>query len=150
MPAATSQYPVRDAVRQRVEIACLERPLGVVETPDQQKPPGFEIAGMRGVRPVAVRGQRRPRRPEPPHRPAEVARDERDLGLGDEAARPGRRLVRAEAPRSAPQQLLRAGKVAELRHRDAAQRERRRIVAQRHSLQAPPADRPPRARGPRQ
>jgi hypothetical protein len=42
-------------VRQRVGIARRERPLGLVETPDQQEPPRVEIAGMRGVRPVAVR-----------------------------------------------------------------------------------------------
>jgi hypothetical protein len=38
-------------------------------------------------------------------------------------------------PRGAPQQFLRAREVAELRHRDAAQGKRRRIVAQRDLLQ---------------
>ena len=52
-----------------------------------------------------------------------------------------RRTARAPRPRSArtrarpAQQLLRPREVAELRHRDAAQRERRRVVAQRDALQ---------------
>ena len=68
-------------------------------------------------------------------RPAQVARDERDLGLGDDASRAGHRFLRAESARSTPQQSLRANEIAELRHRDAAKRERRRIVAQRDPLQ---------------
>ena len=90
---------------------------------------------MRGVCPVAMRFERRLRRAERLQGPAQIARDERDLGLGDDAARAGRRLVRAEGASRAAQQLLGAGEIAELRHRDAAQRERRRIVAQRDPLQ---------------
>ena len=70
------------------------------------------------------------RRIERLRRPVEVARDERDLGLGDDAARAGDGLPRAEGAGRAPQQRFGAGEIAELRHRDAAQRQRRRIVAQ--------------------
>ena len=90
---------------------------------------------MRGVHAVAVRFERRPRRVERLRRPAQVARDERDLGLGDDAPRAGHGLFRTEGARRASQQRLRANEIAELRHRDAAQRERRRVVAQGDPLQ---------------
>ena len=90
---------------------------------------------MRGVRPIAMRFERRPRGPKRLHGAAQIARDERDLGFGDRAPCAGRRLLRTEGARGASQQLLRARQIAELRHRDAAQRERRRIVAQRDPLQ---------------
>jgi hypothetical protein len=85
---------------------------------------------MRGVDPVAVRFERRPRRGERCRRPAEVARDERDLGLGDDAPRAGHHLVRAEGARRTSKESLRSNEIAELRHRDAPKRERRRVVAQ--------------------
>ena len=61
-------------------------------------------------------------------RPVEVARDERDFGLGHVAAGAGDRLARTEgAPRAVQQQL--GAKIAKLRHGDAAQRQSRRIAA---------------------
>ena len=112
-----------------------ERMLGLVETPDQEKAPDLEMPRMRGVHPVAVLFERRPRRVERLRRPAEVARHERDLGLGDDAPRAGHGLSRTEGARRALQESLRAHEIAELRHRDAAQREGRRIVAQANPLQ---------------
>ncbi len=44
-------------------------------------------------------------------------------------------FFRTEGARSIPQEFLRPCEIAKLRHRDAAKRERRRIVAQRDSLQ---------------
>ena len=85
---------------------------------------------MRGVRAVAVLFERHLRGLERLDRPIEIARDERDLGLGNDASRTGDGLARTEGARRAPQQRLGAGEIAELRHRDAAQRQRRRIVAQ--------------------
>ncbi len=67
-------------------------------------------------------------------RPAEITRDEGDLGLGDGATRPRPRLARAEGAAGPLQEVLGAHEIAELRHRDAAQRQRRRILAE-----APPA-----------
>ena len=112
-----------------------ERALGLVEAADQEQAPGLEIARMRGIDAVAVRFERRPRGVERLRGPAEVARDERDLGLGDDAPRAGHRLFRTERARRTSQQSLRANEVAELRHRDAAQREGRRVVAQGDPLQ---------------
>jgi len=90
---------------------------------------------MRGVQPVAVLFERCPRRVERLPRPAQVARDERDLSLGDDAPRARHGFFRTEGPCSTSQESLRSNQIAELRHRDASQRERRRILAQRDSLQ---------------
>ena len=101
-----------------------QRALGLVEPPDQKQAPHLEIARMRGVHPVAMRFERRARRVERLRGPAEVARDERDLGLGDDAPRAGHGLLRTEGARRASEERLRSNEIAELRHRDAAQRER--------------------------
>ena len=102
----------------------------MVEAADQEQVADREISRMRGVGAIAVAIEHRARRIERLRRPAEIARDERDLRLGDHAARAGDRLPRAEGACGAPQQRPGADKIAELRHRDAAQRQRRRIVAQ--------------------
>ena len=78
-----------------------ERALGLVEAADQEQAPDLEMPRMRGIDAVAVRFERRPRRVERLRRPAEVARDQRDLGLGDDAARAGHRLLRTEGARRA-------------------------------------------------
>jgi Beta-galactosidase len=78
---------------------------------------------------------RAPRRVERLRRPTQVARDERDLGLGDDAPRAGHSLFRTEGARSTSHESLRSNEVAELRHRDASKRERRRVVAQGDPLQ---------------
>ena len=70
------------------------------------------------------------RRIERLHRPVEAPRDERDLGLGDGAPCAGDGLPGAEGAGRAPQQCFGAAEIAELCHRDAAKRQRRRIVAQ--------------------
>jgi hypothetical protein len=67
--------------------------------------------------------------------PAEVARDKRNLGLSDNAPRSGHHLLRTEGARRTSQEGLRPIEIAELRHRDASQRERSRVVAQRDSFQ---------------
>jgi len=84
---------------------------------------------MRGIDVVATPFERLPRRSQWSQRPAEVARDERDLGFGDHAARASYRLLGAEGPCRPPQQLSGATEVAELSHRDPAQGQCRRIVA---------------------
>ena len=67
--------------------------------------------------------------------PAEVARDERDLGLGDDAARAGHGVLRLEGACRTAEEHLGAREIAELRHRDAAERERGRVVAEGDALQ---------------
>src|SRR4029077_6132261 len=83
----------------------------------------------------AVLFERRPRCVERLGRPAQLARDERDLGLGDDAPRAGHRLPRAKGARRTSEESLRANEIAQLGHRDAAKRKRGRIVAQRDTVQ---------------
>ena len=90
---------------------------------------------MRGVYAVAMRFQRRSRCVERLHRPAQVARDERDFGLGNNTPCAGHGLSRTEGARRIPQQRLRSNEIAKLRHRDASQRQRRRVVAQGNPFQ---------------
>lgn len=93
------------------------------------------MAGMGGIGEIAMACERRLRAGKSLGRPAEVARDQRDLSLGHHASGAGDRLSRPEGARGAAQQRLRFGEIAELRHRDAAQRQRRRIVAQCDAVQ---------------
>ena len=92
--------------RQGRGIELRQRALGLVEAPDQQKTPDLEMLRMRGVRPVAVPLERRPRRIERLGGPAQIARDECNLGLGDDAPRAGHRLFRAKGARRLSQQTF--------------------------------------------
>jgi hypothetical protein len=116
--------------RKRRRIEFPERTFGRIEAPHQDEPPDLEIARMGAVEPVAMRFQRRARGVQRLRRPAQVARDECDLGLGDDAPRAGHGRFRTEGARRPSQQGLRAIEIAELRHRDATQRQRGRVVAQ--------------------
>ena len=109
--------------------------LGRLKLPDQEQAADLQIARMRGIDAVAMRFERRPRGIERLRRPGEVARGERNFGLGDQATRAGHGLLRTEGARRAAQQRLRPNQVAELRHRDAAQRERGGVVAERDPVQ---------------
>ena len=64
---------------------------------------------MRGVGAVAVPFERVMRRVKRLYRPVEVARDERDLRLGDGAPCAGDGLSRAEGAGCPPQQCFGAG-----------------------------------------
>src|SRR5215472_757133 len=90
---------------------------------------------MRGVHPIGVHFERRPCRAKRLRWPAQVARHERDLGLGDDTPRASHVLSRTEGARCTLQESLRAYELAELRHRDTAKRKRRRVVAQANPLQ---------------
>src|SRR5438105_8457334 len=109
--------------------------LGLVEAADQEQAPDLESARMRGIYAVAVRFECHPRCLERLRGPAQVARDECDLGLGDHAPRAGHRLFRTERTRSTSQESLCPNEITELRHRDASQRERWRVVSQGDALQ---------------
>lgn len=107
-----------------------ERMLGLVKTPDKKEAPDREIPRMGGVHPVSMLFERRPRGIERLRGPAQITRDERDLGFGDNAPRAGHCLFRTESARRTPQENLRAIEIAELGHRDTAKRQRRRVVTQ--------------------
>ena len=125
--------PHRRWERRRVEVG--EGPLGLVKAPDQQQAPDAEIARVRGVDAITVCLERLPCGVERLRRPAQVARGEGDLRLGDDASRASHRLLRAERAGRTPHERPRSREIAELRQRDAAQRQRRRVVAQGDPLQ---------------
>ena len=121
--------------RERRGVEPGEHALGLVDAPDQEEAPDIEITRMRGVDPVAVRFERCPGRVERLRRPTQVPRDERNLGLRDDAPGAGHGLFRTEGTRGTSQERLRSNEIAELRHRDTSKRERRRVVAQGDPLQ---------------
>jgi hypothetical protein len=92
------------------------------------------MARMRCVRAVAVSLERRPRLVERHVGPlggrAQVARDERNLGLRHDAPRLRHRMFRAKSARRLSQQRLCPDEIAQLCHRNAAKRQRRRVIAQ--------------------
>jgi hypothetical protein len=104
--------------------------LGLIEAADKDQAPDLEISRMRGIYAVAVRFERRPRCVERLRGETQVARDECDLGLGDDTPRAGHGLFRTEGARRTAHESLRSNEIAQLRHRDASKRERRRVVAQ--------------------
>ena len=139
--------PRRAAGRARVELG--ERTLGLVEAPDQQEAPDLEITRMRGVHPVAVLFERRPRRVERLRGPAQVARDERDLGLGDDAPARGPRPLsdrRRAPPVAGEPSLERDRRAAPSRCREARAQARRRAG---RPASVRRGDHPPRVHAPR-
>jgi hypothetical protein len=82
-----------------------------------------------------MRFERRPRCVERLCRPTKLARNESDLGLGDDAPCLRHGYFPTEAARSTSQESFRSYEIAELRHRDAAKGKRWRIVAQCDSFQ---------------
>jgi hypothetical protein len=112
-----------------------EPALGLVNVSDQHQSPDFEVSGMRGVDPVAVGFECGARSVERLGGPAQVARDQRDLGFGNDTPRSSDDLLRTERAGSASQECFGSHELAKLRHRDASKRERWRIVAQSDPLQ---------------
>jgi hypothetical protein len=90
---------------------------------------------VQGVGVIGMRIERGHGADQRARRPGQVAHGQCHLGLGDGTARARQRLVRAEAARGAAQQFARARVLAQLSHRDAAQGQRRWVVAQRHALE---------------
>ena len=121
------------------------RALRLVDPSEQQEAPDLEQARVGRVVAIAVGGERSQRLGQRPRRPGQIARCQRNLRLGRQAARPLERLARSEAPRRPPQQRARACHLPELGHRDPAQREGGRIVPQRDPLER--AQRIARAQG---
>jgi hypothetical protein len=121
--------------RQAPGIERGEHLVGFVEAPDQYETSDLEIPCLRGISAIAVLFEHYARRLERLRGPPQLPRGECDFGLGHHAARACHRLLWAEATRGTPQQNLRSDEVAELRHRNAAERKRGRIIPQGDSLQ---------------
>ena len=116
--------------RQGRGIELRQRAFSLVELSDQQKTPNLEMLRVRGVRPVAIPLKRRLRLIERFGGPAQIARDESNLSFGNDTPRAGYRLFGAKGARRFSQQSLGPNEVAELSHRNASKRQRRRVVAQ--------------------
>jgi hypothetical protein len=84
---------------------------------------------MRRVHSIAVLLERRPGCIEPLHRPTQVARDERDLGFGNDTPGASYGLSGTERTRRTSKERFCENEITELRHRDASKRERSRVVA---------------------
>ena len=121
--------------RQAARIEPRERRSGGVDAADEERAAHSDQARLQRVGVVGARLERRLRCGERARRAAEIAHRQRHLRFGDDAARTRQLLVRAERARRAADELARARMLAELRHRDAAQGERRRIVAQADALE---------------
>ena len=107
-----------------------EKAFRLLEAADQDEAPQLDVAGMRCVDAVAMGFERCARGVERLRGPAQVARSERDLRFGDDAACARDDVLRAKGPGRAPDQCAGLGEITELRHRDASQRERGRVVPQ--------------------
>ena len=109
--------------------------VGVVQTPDEQQAAHGKVACVRSVGAIAMRVERVTRSGEAFLPPAKIARCQRHFGFGHHTACARHELARAESARGPTQQRFRAIEIAQLRHRDATQRQRRGIVSQRYALQ---------------
>src|SRR5271166_2321135 len=79
--------------------------------------------------------KRHPRRVQRLRGPAEIARDQRNLGLGNNTPRTSHSFFRAEGARGTSQENFRSNEVAKPRHRNASKRKCWRIVAQSDQIQ---------------
>jgi hypothetical protein len=109
--------------------------LRFVEAADEKEATRLDGLRVRGIDPISVPLQRFARGLERARRPGQVACRQRDLGLRHDALRAGHLLPWAERARGVSQQRPRALEIAQLRHRDASERQRRGVVSQGHALQ---------------
>jgi hypothetical protein len=113
-----------------------QRLLGSLKLSNEEMATRPDQAGVERIRVVAERVEHLRGSVKHVHRPCQIACGERDLGLGDLATGLGEPFANAEAARSASQEIARPLIVAELGHRNAAQGERRRVVAQRDAIES--------------
>ena len=103
---------------------------GLVETAEQEQPANRDQACLYGIGAIGARVERGRGLRQRARGTAKIAHGERHFGLGDDTAGTRQLLARTKTARGAPQQFAGARKLAQLGHRDAAQGERRRVVAQ--------------------
>ncbi|MGN6193191.1 MAG: hypothetical protein ACTHM4_13755 [Rhodanobacteraceae bacterium] len=109
--------------------------LGILDSADQQQAPRREACRMRGVDAITTSFEHCLRSIERLGRPGEIARHQRDLRFGHHTSRPCDVVPGAEGLHRLLEKLLGASEIAKLRHRDAAQRQCGRVVAQGDPLQ---------------
>ena len=101
IPATTSSWAALDAGGRGAGSSSASVRSASSRRPIRSEPPDLEISRVRGVHAVAVLLERRPRGVERLRGPAQVARDQRDLGFGDDASRARHGLFRTEGARRA-------------------------------------------------
>jgi hypothetical protein len=126
----------RQRRRQATGVDACQRGRGLAEAAEQQEPAQRDQTRLQRVGAIAARLERDRRRRQRTRRAAEVAHGQRHLGLRNDASSARQLLVGAEAAGGAPQELAGARVLAELRHGDAAQGQRRRVVAQGDPLES--------------
>jgi hypothetical protein len=109
--------------------------LGFLHAPDQHEAPDLEVPGMSDVHPIAVLFECHSRSVQRLCRPSQVTRDDRYLGFRDNASRASHRLPGTERLDSTAKQRFRSNEISELRHCQATECKRRRVVAQGDSFQ---------------
>ena len=130
--------------------SCVEpgkHALRLVEAAEEEEAAEFEMPGMRDIDPVAVGIEGCARRVQRLRRPTQVARRQRNLGLGNDAPRAGQYLFRTESALRASEESPGTNEVAQLRHGDAPKRESGSVVAQSDPLEG--AERITRCQGAR-
>ena len=120
---------------QAARVEAGQRGCGLVEAAEQQQPAHRDQTCLQRVGAIGARLERGRRGRQRARRAAEVAHGEGHLGLCDDTAGTRQLLVGTEAAGGAPEQLAGARVLAELGHGDAAQGERRRVVAQGDALE---------------
>ena len=150
MPATTSSWPARDAGGKGAGSSAASARSASSRRPISSKPPDLEIAAhvRRSTRSPCASSVARAAS-SAFGGPAQIARDERDLGLGDDAPCAGHGLLRTEGARRTAQQSPspdRDRQAAPSRCRAARAPADRRAA---RPASARRADRPPRARAPR-
>jgi hypothetical protein len=134
--------------RQRRRIDVRKHALGRVEPADQEQPADLERnACMRGVE-RGRRGLEHARAAAVESLPGNARSRETSAISASATTQRARAIASRGRRRGAPAAAAPwRGEIAELRHRDAAQRQRRRVVAQRHPLSVTGGKRPRRAEG---
>ncbi len=125
----------RQRRRQRASVKLLQLRLGCAQSSKQQQPTGGDEPRLQRVGVIGVLFQRSLGRHQRARRSAEIAHRQRYFRFGDDTTGARPFLVRAEASRSLAQQLARTPMLAQLGHGNAAQRQRRRVVAQSDPLE---------------
>ena len=114
---------------------CGQRLLGSIQFADEELASGSDQAGVEGIGMIAEGVERFGGGIELIHAPGEITSSEGDLGFSDLATRLSETFARTKAMRGAAQEFACSLEITELRHGNAAQRERRRIIAQCNALE---------------
>jgi hypothetical protein len=112
-----------------------QRVLRSLELADEELAARADQPGVKGIGVVAECVERLHGGIEPGHPPGQIASGEGNLGLGYLATSLGEAFATAKGAGGALQELARSLVVAELGHGNAAQGERRRVVAQRNAFE---------------